>query len=86
MKQAVGVFRGSNAKINDINVTEIPQHGSGKHYDISDAERLFENLLIEQAFTEIYVSNGSGFSSAYIQVRSLFHPKNGSDGLTFFFG
>ncbi|CDZ97553.1 type dna helicase rqh1 [Phaffia rhodozyma] len=68
MKQAVGIFRGSNAKVNDIDIADIPEHGAGKSYDISDAERLFENLLIEQGFSETYISNGSGFSSAYIQL------------------
>jgi bloom syndrome protein len=69
MKQAVGIFRGSNAKLSvDLDLSRIPEHGSGKHFDLGDAERLFETLLIEQAFDEDFVANGGGFSNAYLKV------------------
>lgn len=71
MKQAVGIFRGSNAKLSvDLDLSQIPEHGAGKHLDLGDAERLFETLLIEQAFDEDFVANGGGFSNAYLKVRA----------------
>lgn len=70
MKQAVQLFRGANPKMMaEIDVSRLEQHGLGKAYDIGDAERLFELLLIEQAIEEQYIGNASGFTTAYIQVR-----------------
>lgn len=69
MKQFVGIFRGSNARMsNDLDVSSLEEHGCGKSYDLGDAERLFETLLIEQAFEEVYVANAGGFSNAYVKV------------------
>ena len=69
MKQAVSLFRGSNARMsNDLDPSNIEEHGVGKEYQLGDAERLFETLLIEQAFEETYVANGGGFSNAYLKV------------------
>jgi bloom syndrome protein len=72
MKQAVGLFRGTSVKLSqDLDMSAISGRGSGKDYDLGDAERLFELLLIDQAFEEEYVANGGGFSNAYIKVRTF---------------
>lgn len=69
MKQAIHLFRGTSVKFtNDVNLSTISGRGVGKEYELGDAERLFELLLIDQAFEEEYVANGGGFSNAYLKV------------------
>lgn len=69
MKQAVGLFRGTSVKLGqELDLGAVSGRGAGREFELGDAERLFELLLIDQAFEEEYVANGGGFSNAYLKV------------------
>lgn len=65
MPQAIACFRGVRGK-GDNN----PHHGCGRDVPISDVERIFEHMAIEQLLGENIMVNGAGYSTSYLKVSS----------------
>lgn len=69
----IDVFRGaSNAKVKDLEHSELDDYGAGSDLARSDVERLFYKLLTEDALQEENVMNKSGFASSYVRLGGKF--------------
>ena len=69
VKMAVDAFRGVGGR-GGKGLDQNPHYGSGKDWDRTEAERLFQTLLIEGGLGEWYGANGAGWSNAYLKVSS----------------
>jgi bloom syndrome protein len=70
LKQASNCFRG----VSTPNGNDNPHKGTGSHWAVGDAERLFESLLIEDIVRENHVQNRSGFSTSYLEPGTKGRP------------
>ncbi|CAK9781434.1 unnamed protein product [Cutaneotrichosporon oleaginosum] len=64
---AVDCFRGTNAN-SEKGFGQNPHFGCGKDWDRSEAERLLQNLLINQALGEFHTTNGAGWNNSYLKL------------------
>lgn len=64
LKQASTCWRGLKTPKGDSN----PFFGTGSHWALGDAERLFEKMLIENILSEHHVPNFAGFSTSYVRL------------------
>ena len=66
------VFRGANtAEIRSKGHDQHKRYGAGSDLAREQVERLFDHLLLLGAFQTKLVSNGSGYSNTYVEVKSL---------------
>lgn len=66
---AVDCFRGLKGSAGK-GLDNNPSFGVGKGWDRAEAERLVQNVLIEKGLDEYFLSNGAGWSNAYLRVSS----------------
>ena len=69
LKNAVECFRGTGRGANK-GLENNPFYGQGKDWSKTEAERLFQQLFVENGLKEYAVQNRSGWSNSYIQVNS----------------
>lgn len=69
--QCIDIFRGSKAKaITNKGFDSLPLFGKGSSMNREQVERLFHHLLGEGALDEDMIVNASGWTNAYIKVKS----------------
>ncbi|KAH6589473.1 hypothetical protein BASA50_007165 [Batrachochytrium salamandrivorans] len=74
INHCVDVFRGmKHAKIKSMYHDELPEHGAGKMYSRTVAERLFHFLVSKDVLTERCEFNASGFANGYLKLGSQAH-------------
>jgi bloom syndrome protein len=57
-------------QIRDAGHDQLTYFGKGATMERGDVERLFQRLTLENALAEKCVTNGAGYTSAYLHVRS----------------
>ncbi|KAH6575820.1 hypothetical protein BASA62_001753 [Batrachochytrium salamandrivorans] len=62
-----------HAKIKSMYHDELPEHGAGKMYSRTVAERLFHFLVSKDVLTERCEFNASGFANGYLKLGSQAH-------------
>ncbi|KAI8917745.1 P-loop containing nucleoside triphosphate hydrolase protein [Powellomyces hirtus] len=69
LNYSMDVYRGLKlAKIAEKHHNEVPEYGKGKHLKKSEVERLFHFLVGEHIVGELLVTNGQGFTCAYVKL------------------
>ncbi|PGH06447.1 hypothetical protein AJ79_06537 [Helicocarpus griseus UAMH5409] len=67
----VDIFRGTTKKFADPAHKSFPEFGIGADLDRNDVQRLFSNLLCEEALKEENVINNANFATQYVQLGPM---------------